>query len=119
MSAACNLPVSLKASMTWIGLVNNEPASGYPHTEIVYICVSIGLGLVGAVIFMFIFNIALYFVGGNSKKLPLDALTCLKCSASLHSNGGDFFGGLYHVLEGISCDPNRKSPAPHTFKPRH
>ncbi|SAM04311.1 hypothetical protein [Absidia glauca] len=54
------------ASMTWIGLVNNEPASGYPHTEIVYICVSIGLGLVGAVIFMFVFNIALYFVGATA-----------------------------------------------------
>ncbi|ORZ10853.1 hypothetical protein BCR42DRAFT_422196 [Absidia repens] len=51
------------ASMTWIGLVNNEPEFGYPHTEIVYICVSIGLGLIGAAIFMFVFHIALYFVG--------------------------------------------------------
>ncbi|KAI8343181.1 hypothetical protein BC941DRAFT_410630 [Chlamydoabsidia padenii] len=53
------------ASMTWIGLVNNEPATGYPHTEILYICVSIGLGLLGAAIFMFVFNIALYFVGAT------------------------------------------------------
>jgi hypothetical protein len=53
------------ASMTWIGLTNNEPAFGYPHTEIVYICVSIGLGLIGAAIFMFVFSLALYLVGGK------------------------------------------------------
>ncbi|KAI8088654.1 uncharacterized protein BX664DRAFT_331025 [Halteromyces radiatus] len=51
------------ASMTWIGLANNEPAMGYPHPEIVYICVSIGLGIIGAIAFMFMFNVALYFVG--------------------------------------------------------
>lgn len=49
--------------MTWIGLVNNEPQFGYPHTEIIYICVSCGIGLIGAVIFMFVFPIALYFIG--------------------------------------------------------
>ncbi|KAI9320704.1 hypothetical protein BX666DRAFT_2130887 [Dichotomocladium elegans] len=51
------------AYMTWIGLVNNEPALGYPHTEIVYICVSIGLGLLGGVLFLFFYPIGLYFVG--------------------------------------------------------
>lgn len=51
--------------MTWIGLVNNEPATGYPHTEIVYICVSVGLGLLGAVSFMFFYQFGLYFVGGK------------------------------------------------------
>ncbi|KAI8340135.1 hypothetical protein BC941DRAFT_241002 [Chlamydoabsidia padenii] len=54
------------ASMTWIGLTNNEPAFGYPHTEIVYICVSIGLGLIGAAIFMFVFTLALYLVGATA-----------------------------------------------------
>ncbi|CEP07444.1 hypothetical protein [Parasitella parasitica] len=52
------------ALMTWIGLVNNEPLYGYPHNEIVYICVSVGLGLVGAFMFIFLFGISLYFIGG-------------------------------------------------------
>lgn len=52
------------AVMTWIGLVNNEPLHGYPHNEVTYICVSIGLGLVGAFLFIFIYGVALYFVGG-------------------------------------------------------
>lgn len=52
------------ALMTWIGLVNNEPMYGYPHNEIVYICVSVGLGLIGAFLFIFIYGVALYFIGG-------------------------------------------------------
>ncbi|CDS03828.1 hypothetical protein LRAMOSA06783 [Lichtheimia ramosa] len=51
------------AVMTWIGLVNNEPIIGYPHNEIVYICVSIGLGILGGFLFMFFYPIGLYFVG--------------------------------------------------------
>lgn len=51
------------AVMTWIGLVNNEPMYGYPHNEIVYICVSAGLGLIGAFLFIFIYSVALYFIG--------------------------------------------------------
>lgn len=51
--------------MTWIGLVNNEPITGYPHNEIVYICVSIGLGILGGILFMFFYPIGLYFVGGR------------------------------------------------------
>ncbi|KAI9484799.1 hypothetical protein BDB00DRAFT_878418 [Zychaea mexicana] len=51
------------ALMTWVGLVNNEPFEGYPHTEIVYICVSIGLGLLGGILYMFFFPLGLYFVG--------------------------------------------------------
>lgn len=52
------------ACMTWIGLVNNEPQYGYPNNEIVYTCVSVGLGLVGAFLFIFLYPIALYFIGG-------------------------------------------------------
>ncbi|KAI9478134.1 MAG: hypothetical protein EXX96DRAFT_569683 [Benjaminiella poitrasii] len=52
------------ALMTWIGLVNNEPMYGYPHNEIVYTCVSVGLGLVGAFLFIFLYGIAIYFIGG-------------------------------------------------------
>jgi hypothetical protein len=52
------------AVMTWIGLVNNEPQYGYPHNEIVYTCVSVGLGLIGAFLFVFLYPIALYFIGG-------------------------------------------------------
>ncbi|KAI9358737.1 hypothetical protein BD770DRAFT_343460 [Pilaira anomala] len=52
------------AVMTWIGLVNNEPLHGYPHNEVVYMCVSAGLGLIGAFLFIFIYGVSLYFVGG-------------------------------------------------------
>ncbi|KAL0074082.1 hypothetical protein F4703DRAFT_1936074 [Phycomyces blakesleeanus] len=52
------------AAMTWIGLVNNEPPFGYTHNEIVYVCVPVGLGIVGAILFIFVYPIAIYFVGG-------------------------------------------------------
>ncbi|CAO3613339.1 unnamed protein product [Cunninghamella blakesleeana] len=51
------------AVMTWIGLTNNEPASGYQNTEILYICVSAGLGLVGAFMGVFFFNVTIYLIG--------------------------------------------------------
>ncbi|KAI8072953.1 hypothetical protein BC940DRAFT_292019 [Gongronella butleri] len=51
------------AEMTWIGLTNNEPQFGYPHTEIVYICVSIGIGIIGAVMFAYMFMFFIYFIG--------------------------------------------------------
>lgn len=57
------------AFMTWVGLVNNEPIQGYPHEEIVYICVSIGLGLLGAIIFMLFFYLSIYFIGSKSSIL--------------------------------------------------
>lgn len=52
------------AVMTWIGLVNNEPLYGYPHNEVVYIVVSASLGLIGAFLFVFIYFVCLYFIGG-------------------------------------------------------
>ncbi|CAO3588174.1 unnamed protein product [Absidia cylindrospora] len=52
------------ATMTWIGMTNNEPATGYPNTDIVYVCISAGLGLVGAGMGMFFYNITIYLVGG-------------------------------------------------------
>ncbi|KAL1936264.1 hypothetical protein VTP01DRAFT_398 [Rhizomucor pusillus] len=51
------------AFMTWIGLVNNEPPGGFPNNEITYICVSVGLGLLGAALFMFFYPVGLYGVG--------------------------------------------------------
>lgn len=50
--------------ITWIGLTNGEPAGGYPHREIVYITVIVGLGLLGAVLFMFFWFIGIYLIGG-------------------------------------------------------
>lgn len=49
--------------MTWIGLVNNEPQYGYANNDAVYVSVSIGLGLIGAFLFMYIYSIAVYFIG--------------------------------------------------------
>lgn len=51
--------------MTWIGLVNNEPAGGYPLGDLIYICVSAGLGLLGAFIFVFFYHIGVYFLAGT------------------------------------------------------
>ncbi|PHZ07839.1 uncharacterized protein RHIMIDRAFT_295572 [Rhizopus microsporus ATCC 52813] len=51
------------ACMTWIGLVNNEPQYGYPNNDAVYLSVSCGLGLIGAFLFMYIYSIAVYFIG--------------------------------------------------------
>lgn len=53
------------AFMTWIGLVNNEPPGGFPNNEITYICVSVGLGLLGAALFMFFYPVGLYGVGSK------------------------------------------------------
>ncbi|ORX50516.1 hypothetical protein DM01DRAFT_1308229 [Hesseltinella vesiculosa] len=52
------------ATMTWIGLTNNEPANGYPNTDILYVCVSAGLGLVGAVLCAFLYGASIYLIGG-------------------------------------------------------
>ncbi|CAO3665304.1 unnamed protein product [Rhizopus stolonifer] len=49
--------------MTWIGLVNNEPQYGYSHNDAVYLSVSCGLGLLGAFLFMYIYTVAVYFIG--------------------------------------------------------
>jgi hypothetical protein len=46
--------------MTWIGLVNNEPAVGYPLADLIYICVSAGLGVLGAVFFVFFYPVGIY-----------------------------------------------------------
>lgn len=48
------------ATMTWIGLVNNEPAGGYPLGDLIYICVSAGLGILGAIILVFLWPIGIY-----------------------------------------------------------
>ncbi|KAI8984470.1 hypothetical protein BDF20DRAFT_816989 [Mycotypha africana] len=48
------------ATMTWIGLVNNEPAGGYPLGDVIYICVSAGLGLMGAVFLVFLYPLGVY-----------------------------------------------------------
>ncbi|CAO0797414.1 unnamed protein product [Mucor circinelloides] len=48
------------ATMTWIGLVNNEPAGGYPLGDLIYICVSAGLGILGAIILVFLWPVGIY-----------------------------------------------------------
>ncbi|KAG1047677.1 hypothetical protein G6F43_009887 [Rhizopus delemar] len=52
------------ATMTWIGLVNNEPVGGYPLADIIYICVSAGLGLLGAFLFVFFYPAGIYCLAG-------------------------------------------------------
>jgi hypothetical protein len=48
------------ATMTWIGLVNNEPAGGWPLGDVIYICVSAGLGILGAILLVFLYPIGIY-----------------------------------------------------------
>ncbi|ORX49151.1 hypothetical protein DM01DRAFT_1338340 [Hesseltinella vesiculosa] len=51
------------AEMTWIGLANNEPQFGYTNAAIIYICVSMGIGVIGAILFAFMHAFFLYFIG--------------------------------------------------------
>lgn len=53
------------ATMTWIGLINNEPAGGWPLGDLIYICVSTGLGILGAFMFMFFYQVGVYLLAGN------------------------------------------------------
>lgn len=53
------------ATMTWIGLINNEPAGGWPLGDLIYICVSAGLGILGAFMFMFFYQVGVYLLAGN------------------------------------------------------
>ncbi|KAG2179010.1 hypothetical protein INT43_001859 [Umbelopsis isabellina] len=51
--------------VTWIGLTNGEPAGGYPHRDIIYVTVIIGLGLLGAIVFMYFWCFSIYMIGGT------------------------------------------------------
>ncbi|KAJ2959261.1 hypothetical protein NQZ79_g5224 [Umbelopsis isabellina] len=50
--------------VTWIGLTNGEPAGGYPHRDIIYVTVIIGLGLLGAIVSMYFWCFSIYMIGG-------------------------------------------------------
>ncbi|KAI8981561.1 hypothetical protein BDB01DRAFT_794615 [Pilobolus umbonatus] len=52
------------ALMTWVGLVNNEPQFGYPNNDIVYLSVSGSFGVIGAILCIYVYPVALYLVGG-------------------------------------------------------
>lgn len=94
------------AVMTWIGLVNNEPIIGYPHNEIVYICVSIGLGILGGFLFMFFYPIGLYFVGGRYCFIDMNATSYL--ILYIYSFGWFLSISVYHVMARKSCHSDRK-----------
>jgi hypothetical protein len=51
--------------VTWIGLTNGEPAGGYPHQDIIYVTVIIGLGLLGALLLMFFWFVGIYLIGST------------------------------------------------------
>ena len=53
-------------SMTWIALANLRPEAGYSRDEITMIVVPAGVGVVSAIVYYFLWNIALYLVGGKS-----------------------------------------------------
>ncbi|KAI7890928.1 uncharacterized protein EV154DRAFT_510016 [Mucor mucedo] len=58
----CVMGLLTFGSMTWIGLANCRPVSGYPMDSILMIVVPVCVGLVGAVAYYVLWNIALYLV---------------------------------------------------------
>lgn len=76
--------------MTWIGLVNNEPAGGYPLGDLIYMCVSAGLGLLGAFIFVFFYHMGVYFLAGKFNCL-LYRLSSNKLLCLVKALGGFYF----------------------------
>lgn len=61
----CVMGLLTFGSMTWIALANLKPIDGYPRDDILMIVVPAAVGLVGAGIFYFVWNIALYLVSGK------------------------------------------------------
>jgi hypothetical protein len=62
----CVMGLLTIGSVTWIALANLRPASGYSMDSITMIVVPVCVGIVGAVAYYFLWNIALYLVGGRS-----------------------------------------------------
>ncbi|KAI8362588.1 hypothetical protein BD560DRAFT_404258 [Blakeslea trispora] len=59
----CVMGLLTFGSMTWIALANLRPESGYSRDEITMIVVPVGVGVVGAIVYYVLWNIALYLVG--------------------------------------------------------
>lgn len=52
-------------SMAWIGLANCRPASGYITDSITMIVVPTCIGVVGAVVYFFVWTVATYLASGK------------------------------------------------------
>lgn len=75
--------------ITWIGMANSQPAQGYINDAITMIAVPAGLGILGAILYSFFWNIAIYLVGG--KDLSIFPLVCHVLFTDLYFPG---MGGL-------------------------
>ncbi|GAN08640.1 hypothetical protein MAM1_0216c08155 [Mucor ambiguus] len=49
--------------ITWVAMANNQPYYGYINHDITIIAVPAGLGILGAIIYAFFWNISIYLVG--------------------------------------------------------
>ncbi|KAI8362585.1 hypothetical protein BD560DRAFT_404242 [Blakeslea trispora] len=94
----CVMGLLTFGSMTWIALANLRPESGYSRDEITMIVVPVGVGVVGAIVYYVLWNIALYLVGRN------------KCSSYISAFGGFVFAVFIcswksnFVIEHVSPD---------------
>jgi hypothetical protein len=52
-----------KGLVTWVGLTNCQPASGYINNDITMIVVPAGVGVAGAILFFVLWNIGFYLIG--------------------------------------------------------
>ncbi|KAI8373217.1 uncharacterized protein BYT42DRAFT_579621 [Radiomyces spectabilis] len=50
--------------VTWVGMANSQPANGYINEPITLIAVPAGLGVLGAILYVFFWNVSIYLVGG-------------------------------------------------------
>ncbi|KAI9267973.1 hypothetical protein BDA99DRAFT_504536 [Phascolomyces articulosus] len=50
--------------ITWVGMTNSQNANGYTNDAITMIAVPAGLGILGAILYSFFWNISIYLVGG-------------------------------------------------------
>jgi multisubunit Na+/H+ antiporter MnhG subunit len=64
----CVMGLLTFGSMTWIALANCRPEQGYSRDTITMIVVPVGVGVAGAIAYYFVWNIAIYLVGGNVSK---------------------------------------------------
>ncbi|KAI8142446.1 hypothetical protein BJV82DRAFT_614930 [Fennellomyces sp. T-0311] len=50
--------------ITWVGMTNSQSAEGYTNNDITIIAVPVGLGVLGAILYSFFWNVSIYLVGG-------------------------------------------------------
>ncbi|KAI9491048.1 hypothetical protein BDB00DRAFT_834981 [Zychaea mexicana] len=50
--------------ITWVGMTNSQSANGFTNDAITMLAVPAGLGVLGAILYSFLWNVSIYLVGG-------------------------------------------------------